>query len=110
MRIYVAGPYTKTDPCENTHRAIKAANCLMDLGHRPFVPHLTHFWHTMFPRPYQDWLELDNAFLPFCEAVVRLPGESSGADAEVRLAQSLGIPVHYGLEAFLQEHHPEVSG
>jgi len=47
----------------------------------------------LFPRPYEFWLELDNHFLPLCEAVLRLPGHSSGADKEVHLAQTLGIPV-----------------
>jgi hypothetical protein len=91
--IYVAGPYTKGDVAVNVRNAYEAANRLADLGFAPFVPHATHFWHMLFPRPYEFWLELDNQFLPRCEAVLRLPGESSGADKEVDLARTLGIPV-----------------
>ncbi len=47
----------------------------------------------LFPRPYEFWLDLDNEFLPVCQAVLRLPGPSSGANKEVQLAQKLGIPV-----------------
>ena len=47
----------------------------------------------LFPRPYEFWLELDNQFLPICQAVLRLPGHSQGADKEVHLAETLGIPV-----------------
>lgn len=97
-KIYVAGPYSQPDPCANTHRAIAEGNRLMDAGHAPFVPHLTHLWHTVTPRPYLDWTRLDNAFLPHCDAWVRLPGHSPGADAEVRLAQSLGIPVFWSTQ------------
>ena len=32
--------------------------------HAPFVPHGTHFWHMLFPRPYEFWLDLDNHSCP----------------------------------------------
>lgn len=35
------------------------------------------------------------------------PGDSSGADAEVRYAQNLGLPIFYSVEA-LQAAFPEV--
>lgn len=95
QRIYVAGPYTKGDVAENVYKAFAAANDLADLGFAPFVPHATHFWHMIFQRPYEFWLDLDNQFLPTCHAVLRLPGESNGADKEVALAGRLGIPVFY---------------
>jgi hypothetical protein len=92
-RIYVAGPYSEGDVAVNVRNAYTAASELADLGFAPFVPHATHFWHMLFPRPYEFWLDLDNQFLPFCEGLLRLPGESSGADKEVELATHLGIPV-----------------
>lgn len=92
-RVYVAGPYTNGDVALNVRNAYEAANRLADLGFAPFVPHATYFWHMLFPRPYEFWLDLDNQFLPCCEAVLRLPGPSSGADKEVLLAQGLKIPV-----------------
>lgn len=97
-RIYVAGPYTKGDVAVNVRNAFAAADALADLGFAPFVPHGTHFWHMMFPRPYEFWLDLDNQFLPCCQGLLRLPGESSGADKEVKLAESLGIPVFTTVE------------
>jgi hypothetical protein len=90
-RIYVAGPYTKGDVAVNVRNAYEAASRLADLGFAPFVPHATHFWHILFPRPYEFWLDLDNQFLPCCEGLLRLPGESAGADKEVQLARSRGI-------------------
>ncbi len=98
-RVYVAGPYTKGDVAENVYKAFKAANDLADLGFAPFVPHFTHFWHLMFQRPYEFWLELDHQFLPLCQAVLRLPGESNGADKEVALAESLSIPIFYDMQS-----------
>ena len=92
-RIYIAGPYTKGDVAVNVRNAILAASKLADLGFAPFVPHLTHFWHMVSPRPYEFWCDLDNQFLPFCQGLLRLPGESSGSDAEVDLAKKLEIPV-----------------
>lgn len=108
MRVYVAGPYTKGDVVLNTRAAIEAGQTLLLAGHAPFVPHLTHFWHLMFPGPYEQWLELDLAWLEVCEALIRLPGESSGADGEVRRAIELKIPVYYSVGDFL--HRPSRHG
>jgi hypothetical protein len=102
-RVYVAGPYSSGDVAANVRNAYAAATRLADAGFAPFVPHHTHFWHLLFPRPYEEWLRLDLAFLPCCEAVLRLPGESSGADAEVREATTLRIPVFDDLEELLRE-------
>jgi hypothetical protein len=46
---------------------------------------------------HQDWLDMDFEIIRRCDAVLRLPGESSGADAEVAHAESLGIPVFYDI-------------
>jgi hypothetical protein len=35
--------------------------------------------------------------LQHCDAVLRLPGESRGADQDVAIAQRRGIPVYYAL-------------
>lgn len=107
-RIYVAGPYTKGDVAANTSNAIRAGNQLADLGYAPFVPHLTHFWHIQHQRPYQFWCDLDNEFLPFCDGLVRLPGESSGSDAEVALANRLAIPVFHSIEE-LDQHFTDIE-
>ena len=97
-KVYIAGPYTKGDVAINVKTAIETANELIELGFIPFIPHLTHFWHMICPQPYEFWLELDNKFLPLCECVLRIPGESSGADAEVLLAKKQGIPVFYSIK------------
>ena len=108
-RIYVAGPYTKGDVAVNVRNAFEAADKLADAGFAPFVPHGTHFWHFAFPRPYEEWLKLDLAFLPVCDAVLRLPGLSSGADAEVVEAERLGIPVYYDLDVLVGEMQAAVA-
>jgi hypothetical protein len=43
-------------------------------------------------------MELDNEWVLRCDALLRLPGESQGADAEVELAKKHGIPVFYSIE------------
>lgn len=66
-------------------------------GHTVFIPHLTHFWHKQIPHEYEFWMRQDFEWLKCCDAVLRLPGESSGADREVALALELGIPVYYSI-------------
>ena len=102
MRVYIAGPYTKGDVARNVAKAMEAANELMDAGHAPYIPHLTHFMHIHLPRPYEDWLKLDLTYLTICEAIIRLVGESSGADREVSLARSLRLPVFATVEEFIR--------
>lgn len=101
MKVYVSGPYTKGDPCVNAHNAIAAGNALLDAGFTPFVPHVLHFWHTVSPRPYDDWMKIDLAFLPACDLFLRLPGESSGADVEELQAFELGIPIFHDIESLI---------
>jgi hypothetical protein len=97
-RVYVAGPYSKGNLVINSREAIKAGERLWKLGYVPFVPHLTLLWEVMFPHEYQDWLDYDNEWLKTCHALLRLPGESNGADAEEELARGLEIPVFHSIE------------
>lgn len=108
-RIYIAGPYSRPDPIQNTHRAIVYANKLWDAGYVPFIPHLTAFWHLVTPRPYEQWLEVDLEWLHACDAVYRFPGESSGADAEVAAARRANIPVFLDLESLFAGVLPRTS-
>lgn len=94
--IYIASPYTVGDVAANVCVQIEAAHRILDLGHCPVAPLLSHFLHIHRQRPYGDWVEMDLALIPRMDLVLRLPGESKGADGEVELARSLGIPVAYG--------------
>lgn len=109
-RVYIAGPYTSGDVAVNVRAAYEAANRLADAGFAPYVPHATHFWHMLFPRPYNFWLELDSKFLPVCEAVLRLPGASNGADGEVKQAEELGIPVFDDVRALVAHFGSDANG
>lgn len=57
------------------------------------MPHLTHYWDAHTPKEWSEWLVYDSYWLERCSYVVRMAGESKGADAECALATSLGIPV-----------------
>lgn len=97
-RIYIASPYTIGNASVNVRRQIDAANELIDAGFCPFVPLLSHFQNIVYPRPYGDWILLDREWLTICDAVLRLPGESVGADDEVALARIRGIPVYFSIK------------
>jgi hypothetical protein len=94
--VYVAGPYTHPDPVSNTRRALEVGTLLLDSGHvAPIVPHLSLFWDLHTPRPYRTWLELDLDLISRCDAVLRTPGISAGADIEVQHATAEGIRVFH---------------
>jgi len=97
--VYIAGPYTKPDPIENTHKAIVIAGRIYECGAVPIIPHLTMLWHLVDPRPLEFWYAYDLEILARCDAVFRIPGESYGADAEVVEADRLGIPVLFSIDS-----------
>ena len=95
---------------ENMRAALDAAEKCLDAGLAPFVPHLSGFWHFVYPHDYESWMVYDFAWLELCDLVLRLPGESDGADWEVDLARSQNIPVLYSVEeveAFVDRTFPE---
>ena len=91
--VYVAGAYTKPDPVVNTAKAIQFGNFLLDHGYIPFVPHLSMYQHMLQARPWQEWRDIDFEWIRKCDALIRLPGESAGADAEIKHAIEIGVPV-----------------
>lgn len=94
--VYVAGPFRRPDPIANTHRAVREGMALWDSGRvAVLIPHLTLVAHLVEPRADRDWLDFDLDQLEHCHAVLRLPGESAGADAEVARAHELGLPVFH---------------
>jgi len=94
----VAGPYRGGDPVVNVRNACAAAEQLVAKGHLPVVPHLFHLWHLCSPHDYEYWLALDRGLLGLCDALVRLPGESPGADRETEWAVGLGLLIYRGVD------------
>jgi len=94
LKVYIAGPYSKGDVVQNVRDAIFAANELAELGLIPFIPHLTHFWHFLCPHELDFWYAYDLEWLNVCDVVLRLPGESSGADEEVAFARQRGMTIY----------------
>jgi len=100
--IYIASPYNIGDKLTNVKKSLEVANILMDKGFIPYAPLLNHFQDEMFPRPEKDWIEFDLRWLYKCDALLRLPGESKGADEEVRSANKVGTPIFYSIEELVK--------
>ena len=94
MKIYIAGPYTKPDPQKNVDEAIDAAERVAALGHVPYIPHLIHYWELRHPHAWRFWMDIDLVWLRTCDALLRIPGESAGADEEVAAARARGMTVY----------------
>jgi len=97
IKVYIASPYTKGDVAVNVKTQMDTADELMNKGFVPFTPLYSHFQHMAHPRPYEDWLKLDFEWIPVCDCILRLPGDSSGADNEVEFAITNNILVFYSL-------------
>lgn len=111
MMILIAGPYrsgTGDDPqrmSSNLKRLEAAALPLYRAGHIPMIgewvalPLLEQAGSTAVgDEPYDEIVyPVANRLLSRCDAVLRLPGASKGADEDVRLARQRGLPVYFDL-------------
>lgn len=95
--VYIAGPYTNGDCVANTRTAMDMWHVLFDMGFAPICPHWSMFQHFLTPLGYEDWLDYDFALIDKCDFLLRIEGESSGADREIKHAHYRRIPVAYSL-------------
>ena len=102
MFVYIASAYTIGDVALNVRVNIDAANQVAKAGHIPYAPLLSHFWHMNYFHEHEFWLQLGKAWVERCDAVIRLPGPSRGADIEVEYAYKLGKRVYYSVEDFVK--------
>lgn len=94
--VYVAGPYTTPDPVANTRKSILLADAMYmesDGELVPVIPHLSLVCDLVAPHSWEHWLAYDFKILSRCDCMLRIPGESPGADAEAEFAEMNGIPV-----------------
>ena len=98
--IFIASPYSTPDGEQvavNVRKSMAAWHELEEWGFAGHCPLLTHFLHMHQPKLRRTWLTHDNHWLLKCDCVLRLPGESEGADAECVLAHRHHIPVFYSV-------------
>ena len=96
--VYIASPYTKGDCAINVRNSFLAAEELRKYNFLPYAPLWTHFWHFLSPHPYEYWTKMDLEWLEVFDCILRLPGESSGADNEVTYMLDLGKPVIWSID------------
>ncbi|WP_241992395.1 DUF4406 domain-containing protein [Cryobacterium lactosi] len=112
LMILIAGPYrsgTGDDPVllrQNLDRLEEAAWPIFRAGHLPMIgewvalPVLASAGVTDVAHPLAADVMYPTAerLLERCDGVLRLPGESQGADQDVVIARRLGIPVYTSLD------------
>ena len=112
MLILIAGPYrsgTNDDPekmKQNLSRLEEAALPLFRIGHIPMIGEwvalpLLKIAGSVKPgdKAYDEILyPVAKRLLTKCDAVLRLEGESKGADEDVRIAKERGLKIFYNIE------------
>jgi hypothetical protein len=112
MMILIAGPYrsgTGDDPekmAVNLKRLEQAAYPIFQAGHVPMIGEWVALpiWNAAGGQTVGDALYDEilhptaGRLIEHCDAILRLPGDSKGADNDVRLAHERGIPVYYTLD------------
>ncbi len=115
-RVYISCPMTLGDVKDNIDQAEAAFTALVAAGFAPFCPVWSYFAGGSYTvgasvRAYahpnalglthESWLSVDLAWVAASDYVVRLPGDSRGADMEVKHAEELGIPVYSSVASLL---------
>ena len=111
LLVLIAGPYrsgTGDDPdklAANLARLEAAAWPVFALGHVPMIgewvalPVLRSAGATLGDELSEDVMyPTAQRLLAHCDAVLRLPGDSTGADQDVAIARERGIPVYFRVE------------
>lgn len=106
--VYIAGPITVGDTHRHVYNAMGVFKHLHDAGLHPICPHWSALQQMSFPIDYDDWLRYDFDTIAYCDAVLRISGESAGADRETDFATSIRIPVFYDVDRLL-EHYGAIS-
>jgi hypothetical protein len=113
--ILIAGPYrsgTGDDPAKMEANLTRLESVAVPLFRSGYIPMIGEWvalplgkqagshgpadpLYTEFAYPVAERL------LEHCDAVLRLPGDSTGADNDVRIARGRGLPVYFSLEEAL---------
>lgn len=122
-RVYIAGPISRGDLAHNINQGTAAFVALAKAGFAPWCP----MW-SCYAKPcemivwphgelevmchatamgndemvHADWLGVDLPWVECSHAVLRLPGESTGADMETAHAAKHGIPVFESVEELVR--------
>lgn len=115
-KVYIAGPISKGDLAHNINQATAAFIALAKAGLAPWCPQWSCFsggvnvsvlngsaWAVPSTGgggglSHEDWLAIDLPWVRSADAVLRLPGESTGADRECEAAVAAGKPVFHSVE------------
>jgi len=105
LLAYVYGPYTaptKEGILENTRKAEEVGKKLALLGYAPFIPHKnTLHWQKDSRFTVEDFLSIDEAFIPFCDIAVSSTSDwskSPGTIKDLEILHSNGIQVYTDIE------------
>jgi hypothetical protein len=110
--VLIAGPYrsgTNDDPALIAANLRKLESYALPLYHAGHIPLIGEWVALPIIRDaggkqvgdaiHQQYLyPVASRLLERCDAVLRVPGESTGADQDVRLAQERGLPIYYRIE------------
>lgn len=112
-KIYIAGPYTDEDNeivKKNVLKAITVADQIALLGFKPYIPHLSHYWHEEFSHDYEFWMDQGSEWISVCDGLYRIPGDSAGSEKEIKQAKKEDeIPVFYNIADLLLYFKDSVS-
>jgi nucleoside 2-deoxyribosyltransferase len=104
LKVYVAGAYSAPNVIavlDNMRRGMQLSYKVIKAGFAPFVPWFDYQFSLIGEMKLEEYYAYSIAWLEVSDAVLVVPDgadKSKGTQAEIALANKLGIPVFWSLE------------
>lgn len=98
IMVFISSPYTEGNVATNVGIQIDVFNDLMNNDFTPFAPLLAHFIQLVHPHEYNEWINLCYRWIDKSDCILRIKGESKGADKEVLYAESKFKRIFYDID------------
>ena len=102
-KVYLSGPITLGDRDHNFRQACDAHRRLMEARFAVMNPILTMLIPGCWDIPHDEWIAADLPWVAAADVLLRLPGESTGADEECEFAAIVDVPVYTDIEQLIAD-------
>ncbi len=101
--VYLACPMRIGHWSNNVRKAATIGRQLMDAGYAVINPMGSWLLDLAVPTKFEDWIECDYGLIAVSDCVLRIEGESEGADLEVERADGIGKDVFLDVKVLFRD-------
>ncbi len=107
--IYLATPMTKGEWVTNWDKCLIIADRLRIKGYAPYPPVVSWSWQQHTRYTPEEWLQYDFNLILVSDGVLRVNGDSAGADREMDFAVRHNINTYWSEHELYQGQDPYID-